>query len=91
MVEKNKSHSAKKLKGGPFCRPVLYATRKKRKNLFDSVPWANKFVEVLAELFWSLQEYRKKTLTKSHDHNRLFSYEKRQLKITQFDKKRALS
>ena len=72
-------------------RPVLYATRKKRKNLFDSVPWANKFVEVLAELFWSLQEYRKKTLTKNHDHSRLFSHEKRQLKITQFDKKRALS
>ena len=37
------------------------------------------------ELFWSLQVYRKKeqkkTLAKSHDYSRLFSVEKRRLKI----------
>ena len=53
-------------------------------NLFGSVPWANRgnlnFVELLVELFWSLQVCRKKTLTKSHDYSRLFSLEKRRLK-----------
>ena len=42
------------------------------------------FVELLVELFWSLQVYRKKTLTKSHDYSRLFSQEKRRLKIEAF-------
>ena len=32
------------------------------------------------ELFWLLQMYRKKTLTKSHDYSRLFSLVKRRLK-----------
>ena len=59
-------------------------------NLFGSVPWANRynlassqnFVELLVELFWSVQVYfgLKKTLTKSHDYSRLFSQEKRRLK-----------
>ena len=52
-------------------------------NLFGSVPWATRyilaysvnFVELLVELFWSVQVYfgLKKTLTKSHDYSRLFS------------------
>ena len=58
-------------------------------NLFGSVPWANRyilkssenFVELLVELFWSVQVVFKKTLTKSHDYSRLFSKEKRRLKM----------
>ena len=52
-------------------------------NLFGSVPWATRYilassvniVELLVELFWSVQVYfgLKKTLTKSHDYSRLFS------------------
>ena len=38
------------------------------------------FVELLVELFWSVQVV-KKTPTKSHDYSRLFSLEKRRLKI----------
>ena len=63
------SHSAKKnRKGDPLVssRIVCY-----EENVFGSVPCANKaiknFVELLVELFWSLQVYRQKTLTKSHD------------------------
>ena len=58
-------------------------------NIFGSVPWANRyilassenFVELLVELFWSVQVVFKKTLTKSHDYSRLFSKEKRRLKM----------
>ena len=58
-------------------------------NLFGSVPWANRyilassenFVELLVELFWSVQVVLKKTLTKSHDYSRIFSKEKRRLKM----------
>ena len=58
-------------------------------NLFGSVPWANRyilassesFVELLVELFWSVQVVFKKTLTKSHDYSRLFSKEKLRLKM----------
>ena len=57
-------------------------------NLFGSVPWANRyilasseiFLELLVELFWSVQVVLKKTLTKSHGYSRLFSKEKRRLK-----------
>ena len=57
-------------------------------NLFGSVPWANRyilessenFVELLVELFWSVQVVFKKTLKKSQDYSRLFSKEKRRLK-----------
>ena len=42
---------------------------KKRKNLFGSVPRANRtsysFVELLVELFWSHQVYRKKRCPKA--------------------------
>ena len=80
-----KSHSAKKnLKGGPLVSSgvVCYAG-----NLFGSVLWANgynlassqNFVELLVELFWSLQVFLKKTLAKSHDYSRLLSSEKRRL------------
>ena len=41
---------------------VRYAEKKEKP--FGSVPWANRynlnFVELLVELFWSLQVYRKK-------------------------------
>ena len=42
---------------------------------FDTID----FVE-LVELFWSLQVYRKKTLTKGHDFSRFLSLEKGRLK-----------
>ena len=83
----NNSRKDKKLKGGPFDLVRLSMFRGK---LFGSVPWANrsniKFLEVLVELFCSLQVYRKKenilkTLTKSHDYSRRFSLEKRRLKL----------
>ena len=59
-------------------------------NLFGSVPWANRyilassenFVELLVELFWSVQVVLKKQ-TKSHDYSRPFSKEKRRLKNQQ--------
>ena len=57
----NNSRKAKKLKGGPFDLVRLSMFRGK---LFGSVPWDNrsnkKFLEVLVELFCSLQVYRKK-------------------------------
>ena len=37
--------------------------------------------ELLVELFWTAHVYQKK-LTKSHDYSRLFSKEKRRLKMT---------
>ena len=39
------------------------------------------FCRTFVELFWSVQVVFKKTLTKSHDYSRLFSKEKRRLKI----------
>ena len=52
--------------------------RGKKERLFGSVPLANRynlnFVELLVELFWAVQVYRKKyILTKSRDYSRLFS------------------
>ena len=84
---KKKSHSDEKnLKGDPLVSSgiVCYAG-----NLFGSVAWANRynlarlqnFVELLVELFWSLQVVFKKTLTKSHEYSRLFSLRKRRLKL----------
>ena len=80
-----KSYSAEKM--GPLVSSgiVCYAG-----SLFGSVPWANRyilassenFVELLVELFWSVQVVFKKTLTKSHDYSRLSSKEKRRLKNT---------
>ena len=77
----------KKLKGDPiFWRGIVcYA----EKTFFVQFPgptgtiWALplNFVELLVELFWSLQVYRKKTLTKSYDYSRLFSSEKPRLRI----------
>ena len=74
------------LKGDPLVSSgiVCYAG-----NLFGSVAWANRynfarvenFVELLVELFWSLQVVFKKTLTKSHDYSRLFSLRKRRLRL----------
>ena len=49
------------------------------KNLFGST--TKNFAELLLELFWSLQVYRKNTVTKSHDYSRLFYLEKRRLKM----------
>ena len=68
----------KKSKGGSFrvsSGIVCYAG-----NLFGSVPSASRynlassqnFVELLVELFWSVQVVLK-NLTKSHDYSRLFS------------------
>ena len=42
------------------------------------------FCRIFVELFWSVQVVFKKTLTKSHDYSRLFSKEKRRLKIIFF-------
>ena len=30
-------------RGDPLVSPVLYDTRKKRENFFDSVPWVNRY------------------------------------------------
>ena len=40
------------------------------------------FCRTFVELFWSVQVVLKKTLTKSHDYSRLFSKEKRRLKMS---------
>ena len=44
---------------------------------FDAIIFCRTFVE----LFWSVQVVFKKTVTKSHDYSRLFSKEKRRLKM----------
>ena len=68
----------KKFKGGIFwSRPVLYVTREIFLVQFlepTGTFWGLlNFVELLVELFWSVQVVLKKTLTKSHDYSRLFS------------------
>ena len=55
----------KKLKGESFSVARYCLLRgKKRKNLYGSVPWANRYnfvvPEKFVELFWPLQVYRKK-------------------------------
>ena len=68
----------KKLKEGPFSL-VRYCTLrgKKEKTFLVQFPGPTgifqNFVELLVELFWSLQLFEKKTLSKSHDYSRLFS------------------
>ena len=62
-------------RGNPLVSAGIVCYAEKRKNFFGSVPQPNRyilassqnFVELLVELFRSLQVYRKKTLTKSHD------------------------
>ena len=78
----------KKLKG--WSRPVLYVTRETFwfSSLGQGVQFgvSSKYCRTFGvELFWSLQVYRKKTLTKSHDYSRLVSLEKRRLKNIQED------
>ena len=60
---KKVSQCRKKLKGRTFwSRPVLYVTRETFLVQFPGPAGAIKnFVELLVELFWSLQVYRKKT------------------------------
>ena len=94
MVKKvflKKSRSAEKMDPLVSSVIVCYA-----ENLFGSVPWANRyilassenFVELLVELFGSVQVVLQKTLTKSPDYSRLFSKEKRRLKkATGIDKR----
>ena len=81
FLKKSRTVPKKNLKGDPLVSSgiVCYAG-----NLFGSVPRANRynlassqnFVELLVELFWSLQVVLKKftkTLTRSHDYSLLFS------------------
>ena len=60
-----------------WSRPVLYVTRETFLIQFlgpTGTFWGFlNFVELLVELFWSVQVVLKKTLTKSHDYSRLFS------------------
>ena len=72
-IEK-KSHSAEKWT--LWSRAVLYVTRETFLVQFlgpTGTFWRlENFVELLVELFWSVQGVLK-TLTKSHDYSRLFS------------------
>ena len=80
-------NSEKKLKGGPFSLARYCMLRgKKRKILFGSVPWANRYNLRFCRTFGrtilvTSGVSKKKTLTKSHDYSLLFSQEKRRLKI----------
>ena len=65
IFEKKVSQCRKKLKTFGLVRYCIYAG-----NLFGSVPWGK------GEQFGG-----SKTLTKSHDYSRLFSLQKRRLKI----------
>ena len=86
--EKKVSQCRKKLKGNTlWSRPVLYLREKPF--WFSSLGQQVQFGGFLkfcitfgVELFWSLQVYRKKTLTKSHDYSRLFSRKAPTKKIT---------
>ena len=74
-------------KGHPLISPgmVCYAGKQEKPFWFSSLGQMVQFGAIIfcrtfVELFWSLQVYRKETLTKSHDYSRLFSKEKRRLK-----------
>ena len=83
FYSRKKSGSATKNERGPFSL-VRYCMLRGKLFWFSSLGQRIQFgvflnfVELLVELFWSLQVYRKK-LTKSHDYSRLFSQEKRRL------------
>ena len=61
----------KKLKEGPLSLARYFMLRGKKEKPFLLFPGPTgtilNFVELLVKLFWRLQVYRKKTLTKSHD------------------------
>ena len=87
IASKEDYHTPQQEKSRPGAgRDICYAG-----NLFGSVPWANRyilassenFVELLVELFWSVQVVLKKTLMKSHDYSRLFPKETRRLKTNE--------
>ena len=79
-----KSHNAEKMDPLVSSGIVCYAG-----NLFGSVPWADRYILASSENFIELfggtilntSGGLKKTLTKSHDYSRLFSEEKRRLKM----------
>ena len=80
FFSRKKSRNAKKTeRGGPFgliryCmlpgKPFWFSSLGQRVQFGGFVKFCRTFG---VELFWSFQVYRKKTLTKSHDYNRLFS------------------
>ena len=85
-ILENSHNAEKKLKGAPFGL-VRYCMLRGKHFWFSSLGQRVQFGGFVkfcrsfgVELFWSLQVYRKKTLTKSHDYSRLFSLEKRRLK-----------
>ena len=71
---RKKSRNGEKTdRGTLWSRPVLYDTRETfLVQLPEPTGVIKNFVELLVELFWSLQVYRKKT-DKSHDYSRLVS------------------
>ena len=65
---------------------VCYAEKQEKLFWFSSLGQMVQFGAMIfgrtfVELFWSVQVVFKKTLTKSHDYSRLFSKEKRRLKM----------
>ena len=61
------SQNSRKLKGDPSGKIVF------QKNNAEKAEMGDPLVSLLVELFWSLQVYRKKTLTRSLGYSRLFS------------------
>ena len=78
FLGKKVAQCQKKLKGGKLLRGT------KRKNLFGSVPWANrynlKFCRTFGRTILVTSGASKKILTKSHDYSGFFSLEKRRQK-----------
>ena len=87
-ISPKKSHNAEKTESGdPLVSPgmICYAGKQEKPFWFSSLGQMVQFGAIIfcrtfVELFWSVQEVFKKTLTKSHDYSRLFSKEKRRLK-----------
>ena len=86
-----KSHNAEKTeREDPLVSPgmVCYAGKQEKPFWFSSLGQMVQFGAIIicrtfVELFWSVQVVFKKQLTKSHDNSRLFSKEKRRLKMLQ--------
>ena len=81
--KKNSLTMPKNSKEGPFILARNCVLRgKKRKSLFGSLPWANRYNLKFCRTILVTSGVSKTTLTKSHDYSRLLSQEKRRLKTT---------
>ena len=79
------AQNRKKLEGRSFSFARYCIIRGRRKNFFGSVPWSNrfkiKFCSTFGRTILVTSGVSKKTLRESHDYIRLFSQEKRPLKM----------